>query len=400
MPFNQPLDIGIASLTRFHMFDLARELHRLGQRVTVFSGYPSFKVDPDLRPLARTRPWLLLASRLRAMVPPRPRENRWNRLAFRDFGRWMRRQVARGGLDVLDALDGTGLEAGRWMRDHGRTWICNRGSAHVATQKELLAEEFARWGERLPPESFDPAAMARCEAEYREADAVVVPSGFARRSFLDRGFDPDRVHVCPYGVDLSLFRPVPKEDRRFRVLFVGAQSIQKGIGYLFEAVRPLVRAGQVELWLVGTASPDARRILERNADLFTAHGPQPRARLYWYYSQASVLVLPSIQEGLALVQAQAMACGTPVVASTNTGAEDLFTSGVEGFIVPVRDPAAIRDRIQWMLDNPADRSRMAEAALARVSRLGGWSDYGRRCLEVYRAVKYGAAAATRHQDRS
>lgn len=379
------------------MFDLAREIHRLGQRVTLFSAYPPFKVDADLRPLSRTRPWWMLASRLRAKFPPAPRASRWNNLTFRDFGRWMRRQAARTGLDVLDALDGTGLEAGQWMRDHGRTWICNRGSAHVAVQKELLEEEFARWGETLPAEAFDPAAVARCEAEYRGADAVVVPSQFARRSFLARGFDPARVHVCPYGVDLALFRPAPKEDGRFRVLFVGGQSIRKGIGYLFDAVRPLVRAGHVELWLVGDATPDARRILARNADLYTAHGAQPRASLSWYYSQASVLVLPSVEEGLALVQAQAMACGTPVIATTNTGGEDLFTDGVEGFIVPVRDPTAIRDRIQWMLDDPAGRLRMSEAALARVSRLGGWSEYGRRCLEVYRAVKYGGAVAAAPQ---
>ncbi|HWQ52562.1 MAG TPA: glycosyltransferase family 4 protein [Bryobacteraceae bacterium] len=388
----QPLKIGVASLTRFHMFDLAREMGRLRQRVTLFSGYPAFKVDDDLRPFARTRPWWLLASRLRAMVPPAPRANRWNNLAFEDFGRWMRRQVSRLGLDVLDALDGTGLEAGRWMRDHGGTWICNRGSAHVLTQKELLEEEFTRWGEKLPASAFDPQAVSRCVAEYEEADAVVVPSQFARRSFLERGFAPGRVHVCPYGVDLSMFRPEPKQDDKFRVLFVGAQSIQKGIGYLFDAVRPLVRAGAAEVWLVGTATPDAEKILARNADLFTAHCSQPRDRLSWYYSQASVLVLPSIQEGLALVQAQAMACGVPVIASAHTGGEDLFTDGVEGFIVPVRDPAAIRAALLWMLENPRGRETMAEAALQRVRTLGGWREYGQRCLNMYHAVRFGAVA--------
>ena len=61
-------------------------------------------------------------------------------------------------------------------------------------------------------------------------------------------------------------------------------------------------------------------------------------RLAELMSTSHVMVLPSIEEGLALVQGQAMACGCPVIASTNTGAEDLFTDGVEGFVVPIRDP--------------------------------------------------------------
>src|SRR5438094_128830 len=113
-----------------------------------------------------------------------------------------------------------------------------------------------------------------------------------------------------------------------------------------------------------------------------AHGPQNQRRLSWYFSQADALVLPSIEEGLAFVQAQAMACGVPVIATTNTGAEDLFTDGVEGFIVPIRDVAALRERIEILLDDDSRRKTMAEAALRRVQTLGGWNEYGERALEL------------------
>jgi glycosyltransferase involved in cell wall biosynthesis len=192
-----------------------------------------------------------------------------------------------------------------------------------------------------------------------------------------------------------MFRPEPKADNRFRVLFAGAQSIRKGIGYLFEALRPLVKSGAVDLWLVGP-TPDGKEILEKNADLFTHHGVQPRSKLSWYYSQASVLVLPSIEEGLALVQPQALACGLPVIASVNTGSEDLFTDGVEGYIVPPRDPRAIRDRVQQLLDDPARLAGMKAAALRRVQSFGGWTQYGHACREIYRRVllRRGATAAS------
>jgi len=99
-----------------------------------------------------------------------------------------------------------------------------------------------------------------------------------------------------------------------------------------------------------------------------------------------VLVLPSIQEGLALVQAQAMACGVPVIASENTGAADLFTDGVEGFIVPIRDAGAIREKLLTLYENPSMREEMGAAALARVRKIGGWDDYGERAEEFYRAA--------------
>ena len=140
------------------------------------------------------------------------------------------------------------------------------------------------------------------------------------------------------------------------------------------------------MWLVGPTTEDGRAILDRNHGLFTQKGVQPRSSLSWFYSQGSVLVLPSIQEGLGLVQAQAMACGLPVIATTNTGAEDLFTDGVEGFIVPIRDPLAIREKIEWLLDHPERHRQMSEAAFARVQFFNGWDTYGQRCLQMYQHV--------------
>jgi len=76
------------------------------------------------------------------------------------------------------------------------------------------------------------------------------------------------------------------------------------------------------------------------------------------------------------VMSQAMACGCPVIASTNTGGEDLFADGVEGFIVPIRDVDALANRMQRLMDDPDLQRRMSEAALARVRYLGGWTQYG------------------------
>jgi glycosyltransferase involved in cell wall biosynthesis len=84
-----------------------------------------------------------------------------------------------------------------------------------------------------------------------------------------------------------------------------------------------------------------------------------------------------------MVQAEAMACGLPVIATTNTGAQDLFTDGVEGFIVPIRNPEAIREKVLLLYQNPELRHEMSKAALRRVTEIGGWRDYGDRTARLY-----------------
>lgn len=105
-------------------------------------------------------------------------------------------------------------------------------------------------------------------------------------------------------------------------------------------------------------------------------GAVPEAKMAKFMSSSHVMVLPSIEEGLALVQGQALACGCPLISSTHTGAEDLFSDGVEGFLVPIRSAEAIRERLQELAEDPSLQQRMSEAALARVRHLGGWKDYG------------------------
>src|SRR5258706_9719704 len=109
-------------------------------------------------------------------------------------------------------------------------------------------------------------------------------------------------------------------------------------------------------------------------------------RLKEIMSTSDVMVLPSVEDGFGLVQAQAMACGCPVIASQNTGAHDLFTDGKEGFIVPTRDSSAIANRLQQLADDPELRLGMSEAALQRVKSLEGWEQYGETMYRIFSEV--------------
>jgi glycosyltransferase involved in cell wall biosynthesis len=187
------------------------------------------------------------------------------------------------------------------------------------------------------------------------------------------------VHVIPYGVRLDRFRPTGKpSDDAFEVLFAGQVSLRKGIPYLLEAFS-ILRHPHKRLTIVGSVQEDMRELLRKVPTenvIFTGSIAQPDLAVSM--SRSHVLALPSVEEGLALVQGQAMACGCPVIGTTATGAEDLFTDGLEGFIIPERDVRALADRLQQLADDPGLRARMSEAALQRVRSLGGWDTYGER----------------------
>jgi glycosyltransferase involved in cell wall biosynthesis len=378
------MNVSVFTIGRFHHFNLSRQLLKRGHAVSLFTSNPRTRVDRDLWPYVQTRP----RYRIPFAVGGRlgfSRQLYWlDEILLKDLARWTERSLNVEWTDIFHALDGSGPKAGRRVRKNGKLWICDRACTHLLTQKQILVDEYNDWN--VPPPQFSTDRLERCVAEYEESHAVTVPSQFAKRSFLEHGFSEDRVLVCPYGVDLSEFHPGPKRDEIFRVIYVGQITIRKGIGHLLRAVEPLVRKHQIELWLVGEIDPRIQPLLKQYRGVFEYKGVSPRNTLWQLYSQASVLVLASVEEGLAYVQAQAMACGVPIIATTNTGAEDLFTDGVEGFIVPIRSPEAIREKLEWMMDNSELRDQMASAALERVNSLGGWDSYGERVESVYKQL--------------
>ena len=211
------------------------------------------------------------------------------------------------------------------------------------------------------------------------ADAITVPSTAALRSFLAMGVPAHKLHVLPYGVRLASFAPqTPPAEDELAFLFAGAVGLRKGVPYLLQAFAG-VRHPRKRLRIAGAIQPELRPLLgQLPTEQVEFLGPLPQHELAGWMSRSHLLVLPSVEEGLALVQAQAMACGCPVLCSTETGGEDLFTDGVEGFVVPVRDPAALQNRMQKIGDDPDLQRRMRAAALARVQHLGGWQAYGDR----------------------
>jgi len=377
----------------FHHFELAHQLHRRGHLQRVYSTWPWTRLKREGLPrqLVRTFPLLhtteyLLSRSGRVPTPVTAKLASWNALAF---DRYTAARIDREECEAFIAISGAGLLTGERVQRGGGRFLCDRGSTHQRFQEAVVLEEYRRWG--VPEPLAKPHVVRREEVIYAQADAITVPSTVAKRSFIEMGVAPEKVHVIPYGVRLDRFKPAvfPPTDS-FELLFAGGVSLRKGIPYLLEAFAKL-RHPRKRLTIVGAISPGIRPLLVRlptEGVTFTGSLSQPE--LARKMSASHALVLPSVEEGLALVQGQAMACGCPVIATVATGAEDLFTDGVEGFLVPDRDTAALAARMQQMAEDPGLRSRMSASAVARVKTLGGWEDYGDRWEALLHTLLSGA----------
>jgi glycosyltransferase involved in cell wall biosynthesis len=376
----------ISTPGRFHLFALARELERRGALERIYSGFAwsALAREDVARERVTTFPWFRTPYMALNRLPGSPRGlSRWLE-AMSCVAQDSYVAVRLPDCDVFIGHDGAGLASGREAKRRGARYVADTGTTHMGYRRVLLNAECAAHG---VARAVDNEAIHRRQLEeYAEADAIVVPSSFVKTSFIDQGFAEERLRVIPYGVRTEYFSPVGRPpDDVFRILFVGALSIRKGARYLLQAFREFDHPRK-ELTIVGTVQAEARPFLAAASDLkINLVGPIPNIALKRFYSESHVFVLPSVEEGLGMVMAEALACGCPIVATFNTGAEDLFTHGREGFIVPARDARAISQCLTRLADEPALRARMSAAALARVRALGGWSAYG----EIYAGMLRG-----------
>lgn len=364
----------------FHHFELARELERRGHLARIFSTFPWQRVKREGIDHSKvgTFPWLQTTEILLGRYGV---HNKWLRdqLGYANalaFDEWTLRNIP--ACDAFVAISGAGLKTGAKVQREGGVFICDRGSTHIRHRAELVHAEHMRWN---VPENADddPRDLRREEAIYETADAITVPSTHSRRTYIERGIPAEKIHMIPYGVLLERFQKVadPPTDS-FEALYVGRVNLPKGFPYLLEAWAK-VKAPNKRLTIIGGIQPEMPEVLKRlPTDSVRFLGTMPQTELKEHMSRSHCLVMPSLDEGMALVQGQAMACGCPVVATTASGSEDLVTEGRNGFVVPVRDPDALAEKIQMLADDRELQRRMSEAAIDAVKNLGGWKTYGDR----------------------
>jgi glycosyltransferase involved in cell wall biosynthesis len=261
-----------------------------------------------------------------------------------------------------------------------------RGWLDCPTAHHRWAESLLREEQRLQPAfaatmqfpASSERVARRLDLEIEQADELIMLSSFQRRTFEERGVDPSRIHLVPLGVDVELFRPLPRpQDGPFTIGFVGQVTQRKGISYVIDAFES-VRDRGVRLLVVGRPVGPRRPWMRPGIE---HHLPVARSNLPTLYARMDVVVLPSLIEGFGLTALEAMSCGVPVIVSENTFGRDIVVDGANGYVVPIRDANAISERIRSLADE--DQLRITLGANARATAIRyAWDTFGARIVDL------------------
>jgi starch synthase len=257
--------------------------------------------------------------------------------------------------------------------------------AHWRTLRHLLEEEAERlpeWAPTMEGLRDSSAKHDKKDAEIELADHIVVASSFTRQSLQDH-FGDIAVHVTPYGCPPPSGLPFSERSKQapIELFFAGHLAQRKGIADLIAALRML----DVD-WRLTLAGPKPSHA-PRALDDFLADprctwlGVVPHSTLLEYMGRAHVFVFPSIVEGFGMVITEALSAGLPVITTSHTAGPDILTEGVEGFVVPIRSPEALADRITQLTDNEDKRRDMARAAI-KTARNMCWARYEAQIAEL------------------
>lgn len=258
-------------------------------------------------------------------------------------------------------------------------------NAHPDIQNDILNIEWDRLKIRRSHKRT--LAQKQILDEVGMADRLLVASHFLKRSYVEKGFSADLIEVLPYGVDLTRFSP-PDTDRdiskQFRVVCVAGINVRKGIIDLLDAWNRL-NFPDAELLLIGRVSSEMLPVLQKYAGEFKHIPFVPNRELRRYFEASTVFVLPSLEDGFGLVCTEAMACGLPVITTTNTGAAELIDNDVSGYVVPIRSPEVIAEKLEILYRDREKARCMGNAAAEKVRSLYGWEGYADKLIHVYEA---------------
>lgn len=388
------MQVTLSLMGRFWAFYLAHELQRHGCLERLITSYPAFetvKYGIDRERICSlviheifNRGWRKAPSRVKAHYNAQY-------LIHELFDYHAALHLPRRP-ELVAAWSSYALHTLRRAKALGAKTVLEHGSSHIVYQDEILREEYDRVGMKCY-DLAHPKIIDKELREYEEADFIDIPSQFVKETFLSQGVPEAKLLHVPYGVNLTNFYPVPKTDQTFRVIHCGNLSLRKGVHYLLQAFWELKLPG-AELWLIGGLTDEIRPSLERfAAPAIKLLGTFPEIELHKYFSQGSVFCLASIEEGLAMVQPMAMACGLPMLITTNTGGSDIVRDGREGFIVPIRDVEALQEKLVYFYEHPEAARRMGEAARERVRTGLTWADHGEKMMAHFRRILAGAGGA-------
>lgn len=369
-----------------YVLELSRELARLGYEVDIFT-----RRDGDLPAVEDLAPNLRLVRIEAGPASPIDKEEIVGYLP--DFARNMRAFIKAQGLHY-DVIHSHYWQSG---------WVGTLLAREMRVPQVVMFHTLGEVKNRARISEQEPKRRIRHERTIvRRATAIVTASAH-ERFLLERYYDADPGHIytVPCGIDTDRFRPLDRAASRRQlglpegrpvVIWVGRLERLKGVDILLGALAQLETRDFTLLIVGGDEGASALRAeLEAQAAEagLTANirftGPIPHDELPVYYSAADVCAVPSYYESFGLAAVEAMACGTPVVASRVGGLVSTVTDGVSGYLIPWRCPEPFAEKLEVLFGNPELRANFGRAARNSVKRFR-WETVALDIAAVYDRV--------------
>jgi glycosyltransferase involved in cell wall biosynthesis len=275
---------------------------------------------------------------------------------------------------------------------------------HPITRDRVLDLAAARWWRKPLVHRWYGFSNMQKQVAHQIPDLLTVSSSSATDIVTDFGVSPDQLHVVPLGVNTELFRPgsLPRQPGRVMAI-ASADTPLKGVSTLLHAVAKLRTSRDLELRLVAKVEPNGpteKLIAELGiSDIVHISNGLTDAELAALFASAAVACIPSLYEGFSLPAVEAMASGTPIVAS-RVGAlpEVLGTDGACAELVPAADVDALTHALGALLDSPEKRRRLGIAGRVRAVNVFSWEAVAAQTVRVYeRAIARKAASGSEAQ---
>ena len=255
--------------------------------------------------------------------------------------------------------------------------------AHWATVRRLLAEEaerYPKWEPTLESTREPEEKLCRKEKELKLADRITCPSQFVLDSIPLEIRQKTPCQISAFGSPPC--EPVDfersKKNDTLKLLFVGSMSQRKGLADLFEAMK-LLKGEPISLSILGQPSMPMEFYRKQFSE-FEYFPPRSNQTVREIMKTHDALVLPSIVEGRALVQQEALSCGLPIIVTPNAGGEDLVMEGSTGHLVPIRSPEKIAEAIREMIENKIHKKEIRKLCQIKANQYS-WVSYAQRIID-------------------
>lgn len=374
---------------KFHAFNLAKELNLNGYLKQIITSYPKYSLKNFQIEKKKIKSILIKELLLKIFKKFYFFQNMIDTDYFLSnyFSKRASKLIDLNNTDILVGWSSFSKEAFLKAKKTNCIKILERGSTHIKYQEKILKMEYDEL--KIKPNLPSQNIIQKELTEYELADYITIPSEFAKKTYLEYGVSENKLIKVPYGVDLKEFKYLNKkrpEGDKFRVISVGTISIRKGSHILIEAFEQLSLKNS-ELIFVGPMENNFKEILKKYKKLKNVKfiSKQKQENLKYFYNNSDIFVLYSLEEGLSMVQAQAMACGLPVICSENTGGSEIVDHGINGYVIPIKNIEILKNKIQEFYNDKSKLKNFSLNALKKTKDIS-WENYGKKLINTYRYI--------------